>query len=83
MSKYAYAVKVRPWGRYWSCWCPGCETWSQFGTDRLAASLSARRHAASCEALHRLNWGAACPSCKLFGRVAKACPVCLGKGFSA
>lgn len=81
MPKYAYAVKVRPWGRHWGSWCQGCETELGFWTDRLDAAWGASRHAANCEALHRANWDAACPSCKLFGKVAKACPECLGRGW--
>ena len=36
-----------------------------------------------CSDLHWANWYAACPSCKLFGKVAKACPECLGMGWVA
>ena len=83
MSTYRYAVKVRPWGRYWDAWCQGCETETEFGflTTRLDAARRARRHAASCEDLHRANARAYCPDCDRFGRIAPACPLCLGEGW--
>ncbi|MBB1511992.1 hypothetical protein H5399_05155 [Tessaracoccus sp. MC1627] len=83
MSTYRYAVKVgRPRRvQSWGFWCEGCETQFGYWADRLAAALRARAHSAICEDLHRANWGAACPSCKAYGRVAKACPVCLGRGW--
>ena len=89
-STYRYAVKVRR-GRVsdhlalagrWLLICQGCGCdvlWSARG----AAIRAATRHAANCEDLHRANWGAACPSCKLFGKVAKSCPECLGRGWVA
>lgn len=82
-STYRYAVKVRRWGRYWNAWCQGCEFEFGFWGTRGASLLDARHHAAVCEPLHRANWDAACPSCKLFGKIAPACPVCLGRGWVA
>lgn len=83
MSKYAYAVKVRPLRHdraSWSCPPEACDFTSMIMSRRIAY-LAADLHASLCEPLHRANWDAACPSCKLFGRVAKACPECLGRGW--
>ena len=89
MSSYRYAVKVsaprlatrnaETWTEY-EIHCQGC-LGVAFYRRRRRALRFARKHAATCEDLHRLNWDAACPSCKLFGRVAKACPECLGRGW--
>ena len=96
MSIYPYAVKVlteqvRPhysdglrW--YWRCGAPDCKMrhGSFFAYPTPAeAHVAATNHAATCEALHRANWAAACPSCRRYGLVAPACPVCLGRGREA
>ena len=84
MSTYKFSVKVH--GRHLSS-CGGYMAFCQVcgHTDvwltLASAYASATRHAATCERLHRANWEAACPSCKAYGRVAPACPVCLGRGF--
>lgn len=77
MTTYRYAVKVRR-GRVLFCQGCGCDV---IWPTRDAATRSATRHAANCEDLHRANWAAACPSCKVWGKVAKACPECLGRGW--
>ena len=83
MSTYRYAVKVRhdrlrayPWTFH----CEGCGVGSLCIRTLAEARDHAERHAARCEALHWANWAAACPSCRRYGRVAPACPVCLGRG---
>lgn len=87
-STYRYAVKVlhRPGtilpGLMWGWRCPCCLDASSFLWVRPGgAREAAARHAANCEDLHRANRAAACPSCKMFGKVAPACPVCLGRGW--
>lgn len=82
-STYRYAVKVKHLrhGRAsWSCPPEACDFTSMI-MSRRTAYLAADLHASLCEPLHRANWDAACPSCKLFGKVAKACPECLGQGW--
>ena len=77
-----YRVKVRR-GRLSAWWlfvCDSCVRWD-YAVSQQEAHRLATNHAATCEALHRANWAAACPSCKLYGRIAKACPICLGYGF--
>ena len=77
MTKYRYAVR-RSGARVH---CEGCGiTTSTFVAH---ATWFAHRHAATCESLHRKNWAACCPNCKQYGKVAPACPVCLGRGWIA
>lgn len=87
MSMHRYAVRVRKAGRYvWRWDCDGCGCWQTSTSLRKAqrsAFNRATRHAARCSDLHWRNWDAACPSCKAFGKVAKACPQCLGRGWVA
>lgn len=82
MTTYRYAVKVKPSpsGMLTAWKCEACRE-SDSWVHRNTACNDAQIHAAGCEDLHRANWDSACPSCKLFGRVAKACPVCLGRGW--
>lgn len=81
MSTYRYAVKVRPVGRHVWRWDRPCGAWQPSGFRDVIRW--AHIHAATCEDLHRANWAAACPSCKAFGKIAPACPVCLGRGWVA
>ena len=88
MTSYRYAVKVRRGpgrtmpGLWWGWECEGCTKASLVGHTRsYYTQRDAQTHAARCEDLHRANWDAACPSCKAYGRVARACPVCLGRGW--
>lgn len=82
MSSYRYAVKVKHLRHGFHTYgCQGCGVWIGCGTDRATAAMAANHHAANCEQLHRANWDAACPSCKAFGKIAPACPQCLGKGW--
>ena len=83
MSAYRYAVKVRKVGRSvwrWRWDCPACERW-EASRARRRVYRWATHHAATCEALHWANWDAACRWCRRYGRVAPACPVCLGYGY--
>ena len=82
MTSYRYAVKVKPSRSgmltVWRCEvCGESDSWVHLNT----ASSDAQIHAAGCEELHRANWEAMCASCKPFGKVAKACPECLGRGW--
>ena len=84
MSAYRFAVKVRATGSHdsWTLRCQGC---GRFGSC-VGVGMphdAATAHAATCEDLHRANWAAACPSCRSYGRIAPACPVCLGRGYEA
>ena len=84
MSTYRYAVKVRPVGRHvwrWDCLCGAWQASSSVRDARKRVIRWAHAHAASCEALHRANWAAYCPECDRWGRVAPACPLCLGEGW--
>ena len=79
MSTYRYAVRVRqhpavPGVWTWDCPCGDFAGWHH-GLPR--AHKSATEHAATCESLHRANRDAACPSCRSFGKPAKACMTCL------
>ena len=80
-----YRVKVRKAGTsVWRWDCPACGRWEASSSIRKARRRVYRwaaMHAATCTNLHWLNWAAACPSCKAYGRVAKACLVCLGRGY--
>ena len=84
-TKYRVKVRLLKWtgGGAWRAECPACHWWSlPYRREWLhLCHLAASDHAAICEALHWANWEAACPSCKSYGKVAKACPVCLGYGF--
>lgn len=75
MSTYRYAVR-RSGGRVH---CEGCGDTTH--APVAYATWYAHHHAATCPDLHWRNWTAACPSCKAYGRIARACPVCLGYGF--
>lgn len=53
---------------------------------RLCLSLGldcGARHWATVEAERHLRERHTCPSCRAYGRVAPACPVCLGRGWEA
>ena len=84
MSKYANAVKVRKAApSVWRWDCPACGEWASSSSVRKALRRAYRwatHHAATCTNLHWLNWSSACPSCRRYGRIALACPVCLGRG---
>lgn len=74
-----YRVKARPAERTYRC--DGCKSiFLILLADADDIVPAATEHAATCSDLHWRNWQAACPSCKLYGRVARACPVCLGYG---
>jgi hypothetical protein len=60
------------WGTYWRGDCPACG-WIGPASGPEVAILAADRHARACPS--------ACPSCKLFGKVAPACPTCQGYGW--
>ena len=81
MTTYRYAVKVRLLPGDVAFWrCHQCGAVSPTMPSRRAF-VAADVHTSLCEDLHRANWDAACPSCKAFGKIAKACPVCLGRGW--
>ena len=82
-----YRVKVRRSGHFvWRWDCEACGSGQSSGSTtrpRKRVLAWAHVHAATCEALRRLNWAAACPSCcKLYGGViAPVCPACQGYGW--
>ena len=61
--------------------CPACPDTEWGSLSRAAAHRQAHRHAATCLALREMNEAVICPNCMLYGRVAPACPVCLGYGW--
>ena len=82
-STYRYAVKVirfRRW-HWWSYWCQGCQALFGYWKNLDHAYRWAVDHSANCEQLHRANHAAYCPECDRWGRVAAACPLCLGEGW--
>lgn len=86
MTRYAYAVKVRRAATsVWRADCPACgESEVCIGRNIVRHLYRwATHHAAGCIDLHWANWSAACRSCKAYGVVAPACPVCLGRGWEA
>lgn len=79
-----YRVKATYRATRWYPWlvsCEGCGMSPLCFRSLYAANSRAIAHAALCKELHWRNWDAACPSCKSYGKVARACPVCLGYGF--
>lgn len=83
MTTYRFTVRVHqhpyiPGVWTWDCACGVCGGW-HFELPR--AHGQATHHAATCPDLHWANWAAACRSCKAYGVVAPACPVCLGRGW--
>ena len=86
MTTYAHAVTARrsrtdqAEHHEWTCGGCGVTGWPSDTLSRAADR--ARIHAASCEALHRANLTAYCPSCALYGRVSPVCPKCLGHGWA-
>ena len=85
MTKYRVKVRLLKWpgGGAWRAECPACHWRSlPYALSRHDRAMrAASEHASQCADLALMNWAAACPSCKLYGRVAKACPVCLGRGY--
>lgn len=83
MTIYRYAVKVRKVApSVWRWYCPACGRWEAFSSihvliTRVRVYRGATHHAATCADLHWANWDAACPSCRSFGKPAKACMTCL------
>ena len=67
--------------RRWMWTCPACPDTGWGSLSRAAAHRQAYRHATTCPALWEMNEAVVCPSCRLYGRVAPACPVCLGRGW--